>query len=152
MLKNKIILALATFFGVGFIPLLPGTASCLVGLLFVWFIKSQITFFLVTIFFLFLAFCLSGKAEKILGQKDAKQIVIDDFSGGLITFLFVPKTLVFVVAGFFVFRMLDMIKIPPADRLEKKAGSLGIVGDDLAAGIYANLILQSLRLLLKISS
>ncbi len=150
-MKNKVILALATLFGVGYIPLMPGTASCLPALLLFWFIESEIIFVSFTLLSLGLAFFLSGKAEKVLGKKDSKQIVIDDFSGMLVTFLFIPRQFIFIIAGFFIFRLLDILKIPPADKLEKKKGSAGVVGDDLIAGVYANLTLQFLRLLLKIS-
>lgn len=151
-MRNKIIIGLASLFGIGFIPGCPGTFGSLFGLLFVWLIKNQIIFLLATILSICLAFLLAGKAEKLLGQKDAKPIVIDELAGILITFVFIPKTFIFILAGFFLFRLFDIIKIPPADKLENKKGSLGIVGDDLAAGIYANLVLQFLRLLLNISS
>jgi phosphatidylglycerophosphatase A len=149
--KNKIIIGLASLFGIGFIPGCPGTAGSLFGLLFVWLIKSQAAFVFFTLIVCVIAFYLSGKAEKLFGQKDAKQIVIDELAGILTTFLFIPKTFIFILIGFFLFRLFDIIKVFPANRLEKKKGSLGIVGDDLIAGIYANLILQFLRLTLNIS-
>jgi phosphatidylglycerophosphatase A len=123
----------------------------LFGLLFVWLAGNQVLFFLITLFSCFLAFLVAGKAEKLLGQKDSKQIVIDELAGILVTFLFVPKVFSFLVVGFFLFRLFDIIKVFPANRLEKKKGSLGIVGDDLIAGVYANLVLQFLRLVLNIS-
>lgn len=150
-LKDKIIIGLASLFGIGFIPGCPGTAGSLFGLPFVWLIKDQIIFSLVTAFIIALAFFIAGNAEKLLGQKDPKQIVIDELAGILITFLFVPKVFSFLVVGFFLFRLFDIIKVFPANRLEKKKGSLGIVGDDLIAGVYANLVLQFLRFALNIS-
>jgi phosphatidylglycerophosphatase A len=150
-LKDKIIIGLASLFGIGFIPGCPGTAGSLFGLLFVWLAGNQALFFLITLFSCFLAFLVAGKAEKLLGQKDSKQIVIDELAGILVTFLFVPKVFSFLVVGFFLFRLFDIIKVFPANRLEKKKGSLGIVGDDLIAGVYANLVLQFLRLVLNIS-
>ncbi|MCF7872835.1 MAG: phosphatidylglycerophosphatase A [Candidatus Omnitrophica bacterium] len=150
-LKDKIIIGLASLFGVGFIPGCPGTVGSLFGLLFVWLVKDQIIFSLLTVFIIILAFLIAGKTEKLFGQKDAKQIVIDELAGISVTFLFIPKTFIFILVGFFLFRLFDIIKVFPANRLEKKKGSLGIVGDDLVAGIYANLILQFLRLALNIS-
>jgi phosphatidylglycerophosphatase A len=150
-LKDKIIIGLASLFGIGFIPGCPGTAGSLFGLPFVWLIKDQIIFSLVTAFIIALAFFIAGNAEKLLGQKDSKQIVIDELAGILVTFLFVPKVFSFLVAGFFLFRLFDIIKVFPANKVEKKKGSLGIVGDDLIAGVYANLVLQFLRLALNIS-
>jgi phosphatidylglycerophosphatase A len=149
--KDKIIIGLASLFGIGFIPGCPGTAGSLFGLLFVGLIKDQAIFSLLVVFIVVLAFFIAGKAEKVFGRKDAKQIVIDELAGILITFLFIPKTFIFILVGFFLFRLFDIIKVFPANLLEKKKGSLGIVGDDLVAGIYANLVLQFLRLVLNIS-
>lgn len=87
----------------------------------------------------------------MFGEKDSKKIVIDDFSGMLITMLFIPASLPFIFCGFFLFRALDMVKIPPANIIEKCHGAKGIVGDDIIAGIYANLILHLVRLALKIA-
>lgn len=150
--KNKVILILATLFGVGYFPMMPGTASCVIALLVFLTIKSQFYFIIFTLVSLIIAFLISGKAEKIYGVKDCKKIVIDDFSGMLITFLFIPRRLEFIICGFFLFRMLDMIKIPPADKIEKLHGSLGIVGDDLIAGIYSLGIIQAVNLLFAIIS
>jgi phosphatidylglycerophosphatase A len=79
-------------------------------------------------------------------------VVIDEFSGQFIALLFIPKEAVYIFLGFTLFRMFDILKLPPADILEKNKGSLGIVGDDLAAGLYANLLIQLARFILKISS
>ena len=69
-------------------------------------------------------------------------MVIDDFSGMLVTFLFVPFDWRVLWGGFFLFRMFDMLKVFPANWMEKHHGSLGVVGDDLVAGIYANIVLR----------
>lgn len=150
-LFDKINLSIATLFGVGFTPFCPGTASCLVAVLVFLILGNSIYFFLFTLLSLILSFPASARAEEIFGVKDCKRIVIDDFSGMLITLLFIPKRVEFIISAFFFFRMLDMLKIPPADRMERLKGARGFVGDDLVAGIYANLILQVVRLLLKIS-
>jgi phosphatidylglycerophosphatase A len=147
-----IYLLIATLFGVGYTPLCPGTASCVVALIIFLLIANPIYFLIFTIISVIIAFLVSSRAEKIYGVKDCKRIVIDDFSGMLIAFLFIPRQFVWVIAAFFLFRMLDMLKIPPADRVEKFSGAKGIVGDDLVAGIYANLILQVARVLVNIFS
>jgi len=138
----------ATLFGIGYIPFCPGTTACIAALFIFIFIRSMFWFSIISLVSVVLAFLSCGKAEDIIGKKDAKQIVIDDFGGMLITYSFVPYDIRFVVVGFFLFRMFDMLKIPPADRVEKYKGSLGIVGDDMVAGIYANFLLQGARLLL----
>lgn len=152
MVRDKITLVLATLFGVGFISFCPGTAACIVAILVFLLIKNSFYFLFFTLISLIVSFPLSIRAEKIFGEKDCKIIVIDDFSGMLVTFLFIPHDIRFIVSGFFLFRLLDMLKIPPADKIEHLGGGQGIVGDDLIAGIYANLILQAVRLLMKIFS
>jgi phosphatidylglycerophosphatase A len=147
-------LIVATLFGVGYTPLCPGTAACVVALIFYLLIPSQLIFFLITLFVTIIAFLVSGRAEKLYGVKDCKKIVIDDFAGMLITLLFLPRDLniLFIPAAFFLFRMLDMLKIPPADKIEKYPGSRGIVGDDVVAGLYALGVIQAVRLLVNILS
>ena len=145
-------MAITTLFGVGYTPLCPGTAGSLVAVLVLILIPNPVYFLSFTLISIIVSFLLSGKAEKIFKEKDCKKIVIDDFSGMLITFLFIPYNLKYIVCGFFLFRMLDMLKVPPADKIEKFGGSKGIVGDDVVAGIYANLILQVVKLLVSIFS
>ena len=147
-----IYLLLATLFGVGYTPLCPGTASCVVAVIIFASLTNPIVFLIFTIISVIIAFLVSSRAEKLYRVKDCKRIVIDDFSGMLVTFLFIPRQFVWILAAFFLFRMLDMLKIPPADRIEKFSGAKGIVGDDLVAGVYANLILQAARVLVNIFS
>lgn len=150
--SDKICLMITTLFGVGYTPLMPGTAASLAAVIIFLIVKSNLWFFLITVGSLIFAFSLSGDAERILKQKDSKRIVIDDFAGMLITYLFIPHDIRFIVCGFFLFRMLDILKIPPANKIEKCKGALGVVGDDVVAGLYANIILQLARVLLKITS
>lgn len=159
MMKNKgrssndrVCLAAATLFGVGYTPVCPGTASCVVAVAIFLLLPNPVHFLIFTVLSLIIAFPASTRAEKIFKVKDCKKIVIDDFSGMLITLLCIPKRVEFIISAFFLFRMLDMLKVPPADRIERLNGSRGIVGDDLVAGIYSGLILQAVRFLLKIFS
>ncbi|UCC94995.1 MAG: phosphatidylglycerophosphatase A [Candidatus Omnitrophota bacterium] len=149
---DRISLLITTLFGVGFTPLFPGTASSAIGVLVFFLIRSEIYFLVFTAISVILAFLLSSRAEKLFGEKDSKKIVIDDFSGMLIALLFIPHNIGFVIMGFFLFRLFDILKIPPADKLEKCRGARGVVGDDIVAGLYTNLILHFLRVVLKISA
>jgi phosphatidylglycerophosphatase A len=75
-------------------------------------------------------------------------VVIDETAGFLVTMFAIPLTVSTVAAGFFLFRLFDVIKIQPARALERQPGGFGIVADDLVCGLYANLVLQlGLRLL-----
>ncbi|UCG34575.1 MAG: phosphatidylglycerophosphatase A, partial [Candidatus Omnitrophota bacterium] len=90
-IKDKLCLPVATLFGVGYVPLLPGTAASLVAVIIFILIKNASYFFTFTIFSIIISFLCCGRAEKIFNEKDCKKIVIDDFSGMLITLLWIPK-------------------------------------------------------------
>jgi len=153
-LLDKLVLTVATLFGVGFTPLCPGSASCVLAVLVYLSIPSRIVFFIVTGLSMLIAFLVSGRAEKLFGKKDCKYIVIDDFSGMLIVFLCLPHTAapIFIPAVFFLFRMLDMLKIPPANIIERYEGAKGVVGDDVVAGLYSLVVIQAVRAILAIIS
>lgn len=133
---------IASMLGTGYTPLMPGSAACIIGVLFYICVRNSILFAVITLAMTAIALIVSTPAEKAYGTKDPKFIVIDDFAGMLITYLFVPFSWKVVLIGFFLFRMLDMLKIFPADVVEEYPGALGIVGDDVIAGLYANLALH----------
>jgi phosphatidylglycerophosphatase A len=141
-ISDKTYCRVASLFGVGRSPIMPGTAGCLVALPFYIFIPNLGFFAFVALSLTTIAFLVSGPAEKAYGSKDPKFIVIDDFAGQLVTFLFIPFSWKLVLIGFFLFRMFDMLKIYPANEAEKYPGAAGVVGDDIIAGIYANIVLQ----------
>jgi len=146
--KNRtFFLLLGTGFGSGYFSLAPGTAGTAVGICFFWcFAKFSPLLYLITLFsFIFLSAWIADGAEKILEQKDARTIVIDEIAGFLVTMLWIPCTLINVGIGFFLFRLLDILKPYPAGWIDRNlSGGWGIVLDDVAAGIYANLILQGI--------
>jgi len=140
--EDKLYVNIATICGAGRVPFASGTFACILALPFYLLIHSALLFAIFTVLVTALGFAVCTRAEKALGKKDHKFMVIDDFSGMLVTFLFVPFDWRLLWAGFFLFRMFDMLKIFPANWMEKQYGSLGVVGDDLVAGIYANIILR----------
>ena len=79
-------------------------------------------------------------------QQDAPSIVIDEIAGFLVAMLWIPFSAFYVGIGFLIFRLLDVLKPFPARWIDKNVfGGWGIVLDDVAAGVYANLILQGIR-------
>lgn len=85
-------------------------------------------------------------AEGILG-KDSSRIVIDEFAGFLISVFSLPLTPGYLAAAFFLFRFFDILKPPPISNIERTVrGGLGVMLDDAAAGLAANLLLQIWRL------
>jgi len=96
-----------------------------------------------TLFFIFFAVCIADAAEKILKQNDPGCIVIDEIAGMMVTLIGLPFNPITVVIGFIIFRILDILKPFPIRNLDKRIpGGLGVVADDVAAGIIANLLLR----------
>jgi phosphatidylglycerophosphatase A len=89
-----------------------------------------------------LGFIASGRVEKIMGEKDPGEIIIDEFSGMLISLYRIPPSMGYVVTGFLLFRFFDIVKPKPIRNLEKLKGGIGIMSDDIIAGVYTNIILQ----------
>lgn len=134
---------ITSFFYLGHSSFMPGTIGSLGGLMVYFLVMNNDILYAFTILFLFvLGVIFAGEAEKIYKHKDANMIVIDEACGMLLALFFVPISLFSVVLGFFLFRIFDILKPPPAKRMEKLTGSLGIMFDDIVAAIYTNLILQ----------
>ena len=122
---------------------MPGTLASLAGILVYYLVKdSNFTYLLVTGLTIILGFLVSGRLEKILGKKDCPCIVIDEVSGMLLSLAFLPYDLRLVIIGFITFRILDILKPWPLRAIQNLKGSLGIMGDDIAAALYTNIILQ----------
>ena len=138
-------LLLATGFGVGYSPRAPGTLGTLVAILIYYFLSkiSSPLYEITLIGFFFLSVWVSENGERFLGKKDDQRIVIDEIIGFLITMLWVPKTIRFVIIGFLLFRFFDILKPFPIRRFEKGfKGGFGVVLDDVVAGVYANIVLR----------
>jgi len=142
------VLFLATGCGAGYAPLAPGTAGSAVGVLLFYLLSPlPLIWYLAIIAAVTLAaiWC-AGKAEKILGTNDPQQVVIDEIAGQLITLAALPAHWTYMLGGFLLFRLLDIIKPWPANTINRDMhGGAGIVLDDVVAGVYANLLLQIAR-------
>ena len=144
-LREDAVIFLATGFYVGNLPFAPGTFGSLIGLPLSFALAgiSLAPAILCTLLFSFLAVCIADAAEKILEQNDPGCIVIDEIAGMVTTLIGLPFNLITVVSGFIIFRLLDILKPFPIRSLDKRvAGGLGVVADDVAAGIVANLLLR----------
>jgi phosphatidylglycerophosphatase A len=142
---NYFIVMLATGFGVGYSPIAPGTLGTLITIPLYYFLSniSAPLYELTLITFFFLSVWISEKAEIVFGKRDDQRIVIDEMMGFLITMLWIPRTIFFISMGFILFRFFDILKPFPIRHLEKRwKGGFGVVLDDVAAGVYVNIILQ----------
>ena len=150
---NHFFLLFSTWFGVGYSPVAPGTLGTLIAIPVYYFLSNipSPIYEITLIGFFFLSVWISENAEIFFGKKDDQRIVIDEMMGFLITMLWVPKTTRFIVIGFFLFRLFDILKPFPIRRLERGLkGGFGVVLDDVIAGVYANVILH-LTILFSIS-
>jgi phosphatidylglycerophosphatase A len=136
--------AIATAFGSGYSPLAPGTAGSAVGLLLFWPLAGLSWTWQ-------LAACLAvlavgtpaaSRVATLVGRKDPGLVVVDEVAGQWITLVGMPFTAPVVVAGFVLFRIMDVVKPWPARDLERLPGGWGIMADDVAAGIFAHLLLR----------
>ena len=142
-MNEKLIKLLATGFGAGLVPVAPGTIGTLVGVLIClicWPLPWLLRLFIV-IFLLVLAIYIAERAEQIYRKKDDQRIVIDEIAGFQVTMLPVAITGLHLLVGFVLFRIFDILKPFPLRDLQKMPGGLGIVLDDVAAGIYAGILM-----------
>ena len=140
---RRVIKFTTSFFYLGHSPLMPGTLGSLAGLLIYFVVKDKLPIYIFSVLFLFiLGILFSSEAEKIYKRKDAQMIVIDEACGMMLSLFLVPYNAWIVILGFVLFRTFDILKPPPAKRMEKITGSLGIMFDDIVAALYTNFILQ----------
>jgi len=150
-MKNCFSVLIASAFYIGYIPGAPGTYAS---------VATTLIFFLIYYFshsilpgLHFSAVCLitaigvlsSGEVSRSSGIEDPSFVVIDEVAGQLLTFLFLPVSALNLVAGTIAFRVFDMWKPFPIRRLEVLGAGVGIMADDLLAGVYGNLVLQLLN-------
>lgn len=134
----------ATGLGVGYAPVVPGTFGSLPGVLLAWILGTTGGPQAVAVgaaLVIALGFWSAGAAARHLGATDPRPVVVDEIAGQMLTLLLVPPTPLLLVLGFFVFRVLDVVKPFPIRRLEALPGSSGIMADDLAAGMAGGLSL-----------
>ena len=140
---DRIALALATALGAGYAPFAPGTFGSAAGLVLWWLVPASASLQFLTIVVVFALGSWSGSvAERHFGTTDPSQVVLDEVLGMLITLFMNPVGWMGALLGFLLFRVADIIKPFPANRLEALHGGVGIMADDAMAAVYANLALR----------
>ena len=145
---TKIELLFITFFGSGYSPVAPGTAGTLATIVFlapIYLLFPQYIHYIIIaliIAFLYPAIVLSTKAEQYWQKEDPGYVVIDEVLGYFFAVLFLPINIYTLIASFFIFRILDILKPFPAYESQSLPGGWGIVIDDIIVGIYTNLIIR----------
>jgi phosphatidylglycerophosphatase A len=148
MLKINFNTIFVSVFGIGFIPIASGTFGSLAGLLIgyiLYLINFNLFFIIIPLLFV-LGIIASNTYQKQTGEKDSSIIVIDEVVGQLIAMIFVVDNLILVLCSFIIFRIFDIFKPWPASYADKKmGGGLGVMLDDVFAGIYAAILIYLIR-------
>jgi phosphatidylglycerophosphatase A len=150
-MKNRFSLLIATVFYIGFIPGAPGTYASIattLGFFSVYLFSHKIVpelhvsaVCLITL----IGILTSSEVSRASGNEDPSFVVIDEVAGQLLTFLFLPVNPLYLIAGTVAFRVFDIWKPFPIRRLESLGSGVGIMADDLLAGVYGNVVLQLLH-------
>jgi len=135
----------ASFFYVGFVPIIPGTFGSLAAFALYFpllYLNLWPVYLGVVVAVSALGVWAATRAEKDSRIVDPGFVVIDEVAGQLITLFLVPFSWLHVVVGFVLFRILDILKPFPARRAENLHGGLGIMADDIIVGVYGCLLLH----------
>lgn len=155
ILETSLRRALSTLLYLGTIPGAPGTvgsAVTIMALLYFkddvnrWFLPENIAFFLLFyVLFLAVGFWLCNDTEKNFSRADPGAVIIDEVAGQIITFFMLPLSMSTALMGFVLFRFFDIVKPWPVNVFETTEGGVGIMMDDVAAGIMACISLHAIR-------
>ena len=135
---EKVCLFLARGLGSGLLKPAPGTWGSLVAVIIAYFIHLPWWFILLSGV---LAVYICDVAEKVLGVPDASEIVLDEFIGMWITCWAIPHHIVLYILAFALFRLFDITKVFPVDNVQSLPGGLGVVADDVVAGIMGRIVM-----------
>jgi len=149
---DRVAYALATGLGAGFTPIAPGTVGSAEGVAIFLAILAihleqaslMIVLAIINVVIFVIGVWASTRTCEITGLKDPRLVVIDEVSGQLISLTplaFFPLSVVGVVAGFLLFRVFDIFKPYPIRKLERLHAGLGVMADDVLAGVYAAALL-----------
>jgi len=141
MNKNSVIKFFASGFYTSYSKIYPGSTGTIPAWLIAFFLLrgDNITTISAAVAVTVISVMLATAAEKVYGH-DSKQIVIDEWAGMFIAVILVPYSLLNYIIAFVIFRLLDAIKIWPANIAERLPRGWGVTADDVVAGIQANLL------------
>jgi len=148
-MMNILIRVIATGCYTGYVPKAPGTAGSALAVLIIWAMApiSPLYYLMITALLIPIGIWTAGRAEQEFGH-DAGPIVIDEIIGIFITCALLPHTPLVFGLGFALFRIMDIAKPYPVNRLQDLPGGLGVVMDDILAAVYAHLVLRGILMFL----
>ena len=140
---------LASVFGAGYSPVASGTVGSLVTAVALWLLpftplRIAVTLVVVTV----IGIWAGGRVERVLGRKDPGVIVIDEVAGMLLSVIVLqPRSLAVLVTAFLLFRLFDIWKPFPARESQALTGGMGVMVDDLIAGLYTLVLVMGAQTL-----
>lgn len=146
---KSILSIIPTFLYFGYFPKIPGTFGTFGGVLFSIFLVDYLkidphTFLFTTIFIIILSVYSSNWAINYFNSNDPKEVVIDEVAGFMVSILYIPLELRYIIVAFILFRLFDISKPFFVKSFEKLPKGWGITFDDVAAGVLANFLLQAM--------
>jgi len=130
----------------GYSPVAPGTVGTLAAAaVYWWFVPADYWVVVVAAAATAAGVWAGGVAEKVWGERDPRRVCLDEFAAFFVAVAFLPKTLPYLVGAFVLSRAFDILKPFPANRSQRLRGGWGIMADDFFASLYANLVLQAVR-------
>ncbi len=139
----------ATFFGVGHLRPGPGTWGSAATVVLWWLLAHKITLSwqpraaaLLALAAVLIGIPAATRVARASGRKDPQFVVIDEVAGQLVTLIAAPVAWQSLLLGFILFRAFDIVKPPPVRQLERLPEGMGIVVDDVGAGLYALAVMQ----------
>ena len=141
-MKNRIITMVGSICYAGYFPMAPATFASFLWLLAYLFIPGahRLSHPAALVIVVPAAIYLARQMERQHGE-DSSRIVIDEFAGMQVTFLMIEPSIVVGAVGFCLFRFFDILKPFPINRSQRLGGGVGVVVDDLIAGLYARIVL-----------
>lgn len=142
-MTDKMVKMLSTWFYIGYFPFAPGSMASVAGVL-IYLVLGQyvLAYILLFVVVTVLGFMVSGPMEKLIDSTDPSCVVIDEISGIMLAFFLLPAKWPIIVTAFFLFRAFDMFKIYPGNKFEELHGGVGIMMDDVMAGVYTNIVMH----------
>jgi phosphatidylglycerophosphatase A len=141
----------ATMGKTGYVRIAPGTFGSAIGVAFYLLIYYlQFNWVMQTVFAVLVvagSVWAASEAARHFQQEDPSQVVVDEVAGQIVTLVLTGAAWTGAIIGFFLFRVLDIVKPWPASRIERLHGGVGIVGDDVAVALYGNFLLQMVFLI-----
>lgn len=139
---------LATLFGIGYVPYVSGTLGTVFSLIACIFLPTESYLFVAGVLIGGVAIVpIAYSAEKYFGMQDDRRIVIDELIGYMVAVALLPKTVGFFLAAFILFRFFDIFKLSWIRKSQSLPYGIGVVVDDVLAGLITNIILQIVRVI-----